>query len=354
MAAKKYAITLGDVQAAAARIAPHVHRTPVMTCSALDELAGRSLFCKCELFQKTGSFKVRGATNAIFSLDEAEAARGVTTHSSGNHAQAIALAAKARGISAKIVMPSNAPTVKKRAVLGYGAEVVECEPTGAARQAAADRIVAEEGRYFVHPSNNPVVMAGQGTIALELLEQAADLDAIIVPIGGGGMCSGIAIAAKGINPLIKVYAAEPAGAADAYRSKESGMLVGHPAEGPSTVADGLRTTLGTNNFPIINEVVDRIFLVEDDEIIAAMRLVWERMKLCIEPSAAVGIAVALSSAMKELPLEGPDGCGPRIGVVLCGGNTNLDSLPWQGSGSTATIYPSSSDAPLEAQLRMGR
>ena len=261
-----HSVTLAHVRAAATRIEAHVHRTPVMTCSALDALAGRSLFCKCELFQKTGSFKIRGATNAIFSLSDEAASRGVTTHSSGNHAQAIALAAKARGIHAKIVMPSNAPAVKKRAVLGYGAEVVECEPTGAARQAAADAIVAETGAYFVHPSNNPVVIAGQGTIALELLDQIADLDAIIVPIGGGGMCSGIAAAAKGLNPLIKIYAAEPAGAADAFRSKEGGALVGHLPEGPRTVADGLRTTMGDNNWPIVRDLVDRVFLVEEDDV----------------------------------------------------------------------------------------
>jgi threonine dehydratase/serine racemase len=324
-----YAICLADVQAAALRIKAHVHVTPVMTCSALDELAGRSLFCKCELFQRGGSFKIRGATNAVMSLSDEAAARGVTTHSSGNHAQAIALAAKARGIGAKIVMPSNAPAVKKRAVLGYGAEVIECESTGAARQAAADLVVAETGAYFVHPSNNPTVMAGQGTIALELLEQVADLDAVIVPIGGGGMMSGIVTAVKGLNPSIKVYAAEPAGAADAYRSKEGGVLVGHPPGGPSTIADGLRTTLGTNTFPIVRDLVDEIFLVEEEEIVAAMRLVWERMKLCIEPSAAVGVAVALSAAFKALPLDGPDGCGARVGVILCGGNTNLDALPWQ-------------------------
>jgi threonine dehydratase len=244
----------------------------------------------------------------------------VVTHSSGNHGQAVALAARLRGVPAYIVMPSNAPAVKRAAVEGYGARVIPCAPTGAARAAAAERIRQETGAAFIHPSNDPDVIAGQGTIALELLQQAPDLDALVVPIGGGGMISGIALAARGLRPSLRVFAAEPLGADDAARSKAAGALL--PQEAPDTVADGLRTGLGSNTWPVVRDLVEAVITVEEDEIVRHMRLVWERLKLVIEPSAAVGVAAALGPAFRGL--RGIE----RVGVVLCGGNVDLDALPW--------------------------
>ncbi len=319
-----YAVDLGDIRAAADRIAPHVHRTPVVTSRCLDEQAGRALFFKCELFQRGGSFKVRGALNAVLSLSDEAAAKGIVTHSSGNHAQAVAIAAGIRGVLATVVMPSNAPAVKKAAVRGYGARIVECEPTNAARQATADAIVAETGATFVHPSNQPEVIAGQGTIALELLEQVEGLDALVVPLGGGGMISGIALACRELRPDLVVIGAEPDLADDAWRSKDSGQL--QPAGPSRTVADGLRTGLGSNTWPVVRDVVDEIHRVSEDAIRQHLRLTWERTKLFIEPSAAVGVAVALSGGLRpELR---------RVGVVLCGGNVDLDQRPWEAPLST--------------------
>jgi threonine dehydratase/serine racemase len=313
--------TLDDVRAAAKRIAPFVHVTPVMTCSELDARSGRSLFFKCEIFQKVGAFKFRGACNAVMKLDDATAGAGVVTHSSGNHAQALALAARIRGIPAHIVMPSNAPAIKKRAVLGYGAHVVECEPTLEARETTAARVQAETGATFIPPYDHPDIIAGQGTMALELLEQVDDLDAIIVPIGGGGMMSGVCIAARGLRPDITIIGAEPAGADDAARSFRAGTLI--PQTGPNTIADGLLTSLAPSTWAIIRDHVEDIVTVDDAAIIAAMRLVWERMKIIIEPSAAVGVAVALDDAMNARPAL------QRVGVILSGGNLDLDHLPWQ-------------------------
>ncbi len=312
--------TLADVRAAAERIRPFVFRTPVHTSDTLDRLSGRKVFFKCETFQKTGSFKYRGATNAVQKLDAETAARGVVTHSSGNHAQALALAARVRGIPAHIVMPHTAPAVKKEAVIGYGGRVVECEPTPAARQQMADKVAAETGAVLIPPFDHPDVIAGQGTGALELFEDVPNLDAVVVPVGGGGMLSGYCVALAELNPKLRVFGAEPKNADDAARSMATGER--QPALPPNSIADGLLTNLGDLTWPIVRQHVERIVTVSEEQIRAAMRLVWERMKLVIEPSAGVGVAVVLSDEFKAL-----SGC-ERVGVVLCGGNVSLDKLYW--------------------------
>jgi threonine dehydratase/serine racemase len=318
---KTYAADLAGVRAAAQRLAGLAHRTPVVTCATLDRLAGRSLFFKCENFQKAGAFKFRGACNAVRQLATGTAARGVVTHSSGNHAQALALAARMHHIPAHVVMPRNASPTKRRAVEEYGGRVIECEPTLAAREAVAAAVLAETGATFIHPYNDPNIIAGQGTVALELLEQVDTLDAVIAPVGGGGLLSGIAVTAKEMYPRLRVFAAEPAGADDAARSKAAGTLI--PQTAPRTIADGLLTSLGELTWPIVRDLVDRIFTVSEEQIIAAMRLVWERAKLVIEPSSAVTVAAVLTDEFRAL--KGVN----RIGVVLSGGNVNLDRLPWQ-------------------------
>jgi threonine dehydratase/serine racemase len=315
-----YAADLDAVREAAARIRGFVHRTPVMTSETLDRLAGRHVFFKCENLQKTGAFKYRGATNAVQKLSDAQAANGVVTHSSGNHAQALALAARVRGIPAYIVMPRTAPQVKKAAVEGYGGIVTLCEPTLAAREQTAAEVVAKTGGTLIPPFDHPDVIAGQGTAALELLEDVPDLDAVVSPVGGGGLLSGFCVASRGINPGIRVFGAEPLGADDAARSKAAGRFI--PQTGPNTIADGLLTSMGELTWPIIRDLVERVFTVTEDQIRAAMRLVWERMKLVIEPSAAVGVGVVLSDEFRALT-------GIRkVGVVLCGGNVSLDKLYW--------------------------
>jgi threonine dehydratase len=311
--------TLNDIRAAAERIRPYAHRTPVLTCGAVDRAVGAQVFFKCENFQKVGAFKFRGACNAVFSLDAAEAARGVVAHSSGNHAQALALAARMRGIPAHLVMPSNAPEVKKAGVRGYGGEVILCEPTLAAREAAQEEVVARTGATILHPFNDPRIIAGAGTAALELLEDIPDLDVILAPVGGGGLLSGTALAATGLNPGIRVIAGEPEGADDAFRSLASGTLV--PSVQPRTIADGLLTSLGTLTFPIIQDRVERIVTVSEAGIVAAMKFVWERMKVVIEPSSAVPVGVLWERKI--------DLAGLRVGVILSGGNVDLDRLPWQ-------------------------
>ncbi len=315
-----YACDLAAVREAAARIKGTVHRTPVMTCDTLDRLAGRRLYFKCENLQKVGAFKYRGATNAVLKLTDAEAAKGVVTHSSGNHAQALALAARVRGIPAYIVMPKNAPAVKRAAVEGYGGQVTLCEPNLAAREEAAARLVKETGAALIPPFDHVDVIAGQGTVALELLEDVPDLDAIITPVGGGGLLAGCTVAARGVKPGIRVFGAEPLGADDAARSKAAGAWL--PQTGPNTIADGLLTSTGELTWPIIRDLVERVFTVTDDEIRVAMRLVWERMKLIVEPSGAVGAAVALTAAFKSL--AGVD----KVGIVFSGGNVSLDKLYW--------------------------
>jgi threonine dehydratase/serine racemase len=319
----RYAATLADVRAAAERIAGRAKRTPIARCTTLDERAGRALYFKCEQYQKGGSFKFRGAGNAVLALDEAAARRGVATHSSGNFAQAVALAARARGIAAHVVMPADAPAVKKSAVQGYGARVVECEPTLAAREAALARLLAETGATPLHPYDQDEVIAGQGTIALELLADAPDLDAIVAPVGGGGLVSGLAIAATALRPGIRVFAAEPAGADDAARSKRTGERI--PMGTPNTIADGLLASLGERTWPVLRDLVEDVVVVSEPEIAAAMRLAWERGKLLIEPSAAVALAAVLSDEFRAR-----QGLA-RVAVVLSGGNVDLDRLPWSRS-----------------------
>ncbi|MBI1738051.1 MAG: pyridoxal-phosphate dependent enzyme, partial [Acidobacteria bacterium] len=273
---------LETIREARCRIAPHIHRTPVLTCASLDEMAGARLYFKCENFQKCGAFKIRGAANAIALLSEEEARRGVVTHSSGNHAAALSLAARARGATAWIVMPSNAPAIKKTAVQAYGGRITECAPTMAAREAAAREIIERTGAVMVHPYNDARIIAGQGTAALEFLEQVPDLDFILAPVSGGGLLSGTAIAAKSLRPQIRVIGCEPKNADDACRSLASGRI--EPMEHPDTIADGLRASLCKLTFAVIRERVDEVALASEEEIVEAMRHVWERMKIIIEPS----------------------------------------------------------------------
>lgn len=310
--------TLDALRAARQRIAPHIHRTPVMTCASLDRMAGASLFFKCENLQKTGSFKIRGATNAVFSLPDEMARRGVVTHSSGNHAAALARAARERGIPAWIVMPSNAPQAKCRAVEGYGGQITFCEPTIAARESTAKQILDKTGAVLVHPYDNPDIIAGQGTATLELLEEIPDLDVVIAPVSGGGLLSGTAIAAKSLRPQSRVIGAEPANADDAFRSLRAGRV--EPLSPAFTIADGLRAGLCERTFAILRARVDEVVLVSEEEIVSAMRHVWERMKLIVEPSSAVAFAVTL----KHLPAL----AGKRIGIIVSGGNVDLERLPF--------------------------
>jgi threonine dehydratase len=308
-----------QIQIAAERIRPYIHRTPVLTSASLDRLTGARVMLKCENLQKVGAFKIRGATNAVYALSESEAARGVATHSSGNHAQALALAARLRGIPAYIVMPDNAPAVKKAAVNGYGGRISYCVPNQEVREKTLNRILSETGAVMVHPYNNPLVIAGQGTAALELLEEHPDLDVLIAPVGGGGLLSGTALAATGISPGIRVIGAEPEMADDAYRSLQAGKIM--PSINPQTIADGLLTSLGDLTFPIIRDQVEQIVTVSEKAIIEGMRLIWERTKLIIEPSSAVPIGLLLE---KKIDLS-----GLRVGVIISGGNVDLERLPWQ-------------------------
>jgi threonine dehydratase len=307
-----------DIQRASERIRPHAHRTPVLTCAGLDERAGAKLFFKCENFQKVGAFKFRGACNAVLSLSQQEAARGVATHSSGNHAQALALAARLRGIPAHIVMPDNSPRVKVEAVRGYGGRIVFCRPTQEDRENSLRELVRATGAQLIHPYNDPRVVAGQATAARELLEQAEDLQLILVPVGGGGLASGTALAAHFWSLATRVAPVEPEAADDARRSLLSGRI--QPSLSPKTIADGLRTSLGELTFGILRALVSEVFTVSEQAIVGAMRLVWERMKILIEPSAAVPVAALLEG---KLPVR-----GLRVGVILSGGNLDLDSLPW--------------------------
>lgn len=321
-----YAIDFSDIEAARARIEGRVHRTPVMRSSTLDRLAkghrgsGCELFFKCENLQRVGAFKIRGAMNAVLALSDEQARLGVVTHSSGNHAQALALAARERGIPCHVVMPTTAPKSKRAAVAGYGARVYECEPTVSARAAGAMRVCSETGAHFVAPFDSPCVMAGQGTAAWELLEQVPDLDAIITPVGGGGLLSGCSIAAKHVSSGIRMFGAEPSGADDTARSKAAGKRLAN--ERVNTIADGLMTNVGELTWPVIDELVEAVFTVTDEQIVDAMRTVWERMKLVIEPSAAVPVAVVLSEQFRALGLA-------RVGVVLSGGNVDLAKLPFR-------------------------
>lgn len=300
------------------RIAPFVHRTPVFTCKSLDGMYGATIFFKCENLQKTGSFKIRGASNAVFSLGDGEASLGVATHSSGNHAAALARAAACRNIPCYVVMPQNAPEVKKKAVSGYGARITYCQPTLKAREETLKELLGTTGATFIHPYNDPRVIAGQGTAALELLEQVQALDAVIVPVGGGGLLSGTALTISAKSPGTRILAGEPERADDAIRSLREGRIVA--PENPDTLADGLRTSLGSLTFPIIRRLVHAIFPVSEEAILQAMRDIWERMKLVVEPSGAVPLA-AVRSCGELLK-------GKRVGVILSGGNVDLDRLPF--------------------------
>ena len=306
------------IRSAHARIRPHIHRTPVFTSESIDHMAGARLFFKCENLQKTGSFKFRGATNAVFSLTDEEAKLGVVTQSSGNHAGAIALAARRRGIPAWIVMPGTAPRAKRQAVESYGGCVTECEYSVASRDAACKALQEKTGAVLIHPYNDVRVIAGQGTAAVELLEDVPDLDVIITPLSGGGLLSGTSIAAKSVRPQIRVIGAEPKNADDAYRSLASGKI--EPAAKTETIADGLRATLCPLTFSILRQHVDEIALVTEEEILAAMRTLWERLKLIVEPSGAVSAAIAI---YKKFPVD-----GKRIGIILSGGNLDLDQIPF--------------------------
>jgi threonine dehydratase len=315
-------VNLDTIRAAHERIRPYIHRTPILTNSWLNDACRASLFFKCENFQKVGAFKARGATNAVFALDDETARRGVATHSSGNHGAAVARAAKLRGITAHIVMPSNSAKVKIRAVESYGAQVVFCEPTEESREIKCAEVINQTHATLIHSFENEHVVAGQGTAAIELLEDIADLDVIMCPVGGGGLLSGTAIAAKSMQPQIKVIAVEPENADDAAQSFRAGRRL--VTEKKFTIADGLRTNIGEPNFAIVQSYVDDIVTVSEEVIISAMRTIWETMKIIIEPSAAVPYA-AIADGVIDLS-------GKRAGIILTGGNVDLDTLPWSGNG----------------------
>ncbi|NND78578.1 MAG: pyridoxal-phosphate dependent enzyme [Maribacter sp.] len=300
------------------RIAPYVHRTPVLTSRLLNKMVGAELFFKCENFQRMGAYKMRGATNAILQLTDAQKEKGVVTHSSGNFAQALSLAAKSLGVKAYIVMPSSAPQVKKDAVKEYCGAIIECEPTLKARNAVADRIQSESGATFIHPSNDLNVIAGQGTVCMELLQEHPNLDMVIVPVGGGGLIAGTALAVHYFSDDCEVIGAEPFEVDDAYRSLKSGKI--EINETTNTIADGLKTQLGDKNFPLIQKYVDRIIRVTEKEIIEAMRLVWERMKIIIEPSSAVAFAAVIR--------EKKSFKNKKVGIIISGGNVDLKNLPF--------------------------
>lgn len=316
--AMNFPVSFQDIKMAHKRIEPYIHRTPILTSESVNEIAGCNLFFKCENFQKIGAFKARGGLNAVFSLPEAQRHKGVVTHSSGNHAQAIALAAKMAGVPAFIVMPRTAPEVKKKAVAGYGAQITFCEPTQQSREDNASRIQEETGATFISPYNDYKVIAGQATCAKELIEDRPDLEAIITPVGGGGLLAGTALSAHYMNESMTTYAGEPEGAKDTYLSMEAGTIV--RLDKPSSIADGLLATMGDKNFAIIQPLVKQVFLVTDKEIVKAMRLIWERMKIIIEPSCAVPVAALLKN--KEVFQ------GKKVGVILTGGNVDLAKLPF--------------------------
>lgn len=307
-----------DVKTAHERVKPWIHETPVLTSSFFNALTGAELFFKCENFQKAGAFKVRGASNAVFGLSQQMAAKGVATHSSGNHALSLSYAAGRRGIPCHVVMPRTAPQAKKDAVVGYGGRITECEPSTSSREEVFARVQAETGADFVHPYNDPRVIAGQGTCSLELVGQVNDLDAVIAPIGGGGMVSGCCLTLSNIAPAIKIYAAEPKNADDAYRSFKAGHIIADDA--PQTVADGLKVPLKELTWHFVSSHVEDVLTATEDEIVDAMKLIWQRMKIVMEPSSAVPLATILKN--KEVF------AGKKVGVIITGGNVDLDKLPW--------------------------
>ena len=313
-----YIPTYQDVEAAHARIAPYIHRTPVLTSSYLNALTGADLYFKCENFQKAGAFKARGASNAVFGLSPEQAAKGVATHSSGNHGLCLSYAAGRRGIPCTVVMPRTAPQAKKDAVAGYGGRVVECEPSTTSRESVFAEVMAGSGAEFVHPYNDPRVIAGQATCSRELNEQVPGLDIVIAPIGGGGMISGTCLTMSTIAPGVKIYAAEPEQADDAARSFRAGHIIADDA--PETVADGLKVPLKDLTWHFVKNHVTDILTASEDEIIEAMKLTWKRMKIVMEPSCAVPLATILKNPEVFR--------GKRVGVILTGGNVDLDKLPW--------------------------
>jgi threonine dehydratase len=310
--------TYDDVVAAHERIRPYIHRTPILTSTYFNTLTGAQLFFKCENFQKAGAFKARGASNAVFSLSDEQAAKGVATHSSGNHGLSLSYAAGRRGIPCKVVVPRTAPEAKKAAMRGYGAEVIECEPSTSSREAVFAEVVASSGAEFVHPYNDPRVIAGQGTCAKEMIEDLPDLDAVIAPIGGGGMVSGSCLTLSTVAPQVKIYAAEPEAADDAYQSFKKGEIVAYDA--PVTIADGLKVPLKERTWHFVHNYVTDVLLASEQEIIDAMYLTWQRMKIVMEPSCAVPLATILRN--RDIF------AGKRVGVVVTGGNVDLDKLPW--------------------------
>ncbi len=311
--------SLADMLIAHERIKSHIHRTPVLTSRVINELSGAELFFKCENLQKGGAFKARGASNAVFGLNDAQAAKGVATHSSGNHGTCLSYAAGRRGIPCTVVMPRTAPQTKKDAVRGYGGKVVECEPSTTSREAVFAEVVAETGAEFVHPYNDPRVIAGQGTCSKELIEQVDGLDTVIAPIGGGGMVSGTCLTLSNLAPQIKIYAAEPEQADDAYRSFRAGHIIADDA--PNTVADGLKVPLKELTWHFVSKHVTDILTASEQEIVDAMKLIWKRMKIVMEPSSAVPLATILKNRDVF--------AGKRVGVIITGGNVDLDKLPWQ-------------------------
>ncbi|MEX2697196.1 beta-hydroxyaspartate dehydratase BhcB [Rhizobium mongolense] len=314
-----YIPTLADVVAAHTRIKSHIHRTPVLTSSFINSLVGAELFFKCENFQKAGAFKARGASNAVFGLSDEQAARGVATHSSGNHGTCLSYAAGRRGIPCTVVMPRTAPQAKKDAVRGYGGRVVECEPSTSSREAVFAEVVAESGAEFVHPYNDPRVIAGQATCSRELIEQVDGLYAVVAPIGGGGMVSGTCLTLSNLAPNIRIYAAEPEQADDAYRSFKAGYIIADDA--PNTVADGLKVPLKDLTWHFVRNHVTDILTATEEDIVDAMKLIWKRMKIVMEPSSAVPLATIIKN--REVF------AGQRIGIIVTGGNVDLDTLPWQ-------------------------
>lgn len=307
-----------DLLEAAQRIHDFVHKTPVLSSVSINEMLGLNVYFKCENFQKMGAFKMRGATNAILSLTAHQREKGVVTHSSGNFAQAVALAAKKTGTKATIVMPTSAPAIKRKAVIGYDARVIDCPPTQQDREQTAENVRRETGATFLHPSNQIEVIVGNATSGMELIDQVDNLNAIFTPVGGGGLIAGTALAAHHFGDEVAVYGGEPSGADDAYRSLKAGKVI--PVKEPDTIADGLRTSLGDVNFPIILELVKEIFLVEEHEIVSAMRLVWERMKIIIEPSSAVPLAALIKNREKFR--------NQHVGIIVSGGNVDLGNLPF--------------------------
>ena len=310
--------SLEAIKAARQRIQPFIHRTPILKSEAINDMAGCEIYFKCENFQKVGAFKARGAANAVAKLTDAQKQNGVATHSSGNHAAALARAASVAGIKSYIVMPSNAPEIKKKAVKGYGGEIIECEPNLMARETTLQAVVEKTGATFIPPYDYMDVIEGQATCALEMWEEGIPFDTIMAPVGGGGLLGGTALTTKYLSPSTKVIAGEPEGADDAYRSFQAKKLI--PMEGPKTIADGLLTSLGKINFAIIMDYVDDILTVSDEEIIAAMRLIYERMKIVIEPSCAVPLAALLKQKERFK--------GQKVGIILSGGNVDLGKLPF--------------------------